>query len=351
MECSDAKILSRDEVVTQLRIKFATKKICFTSGVFDLLHSGHVKYLQQAKSLADVLVVGLNSDASVRANKGPKRPINSQSERAQVLAALACVDFVFIFDEVNNNQNIQLFKPDIYAKAGDYSLDKLSSADIVKQYGGRIELIPFVEGLSSSSIIKKIIDIELDGMTSFQVLPAPTFRPAVFIDRDGTINQSVEYLSEPEKFKLLPGVLDALRIFNRLAYRVVIVTNQPGIGIGYFSREDFYLVNRVMLKAFGQAGIKVDKVYFCPHSHAEDCLCRKPKTAMIDRAVRELNIDLAGSVVIGDTTLDLQLAKNVGIKSILVKTGQAGSDNIFNVTADRVCEDLLDAAKYLEQMK
>ncbi|MDD2580482.1 MAG: bifunctional D-glycero-beta-D-manno-heptose-7-phosphate kinase/D-glycero-beta-D-manno-heptose 1-phosphate adenylyltransferase HldE [Desulfuromonadaceae bacterium] len=135
------------------------KRIVFTNGCFDLLHFGHVKYLQKARSLGDMLVLGLNSDASVRRLKGSKRPLIDQDERAHLLAALNCIDYVVIFDEDTPMELITALKPDILAKGGDYSLDGVVGREFVESYGGRVELITFVDGKSTTNIIERVLEL------------------------------------------------------------------------------------------------------------------------------------------------------------------------------------------------
>ncbi len=132
------------------------KKVVFTNGCFDIIHAGHVRYLTAAKNFGDVLIVGLNSDNSVRKLKGALRPINNQADRAEVLLALKSVDYVIIFDELTAENLIAQVKPDIYVKGGDYTLDTLPEAKIVQNYGGRVEFVKLVAGKSTSNIIKKI---------------------------------------------------------------------------------------------------------------------------------------------------------------------------------------------------
>lgn len=130
--------------------------IVFTNGCFDILHAGHVRYLTAAEELGDFLVIGLNSDASVRRLKGESRPIVSEADRAEVLDALRAVDIVTIFDEPTAEELVRLVRPDVYVKGGDYDLDTLPEAKIVQEAGGRVELIPFVEGRSTTSVIERI---------------------------------------------------------------------------------------------------------------------------------------------------------------------------------------------------
>lgn len=137
-------------------IKASGQIIVFTNGCFDIIHAGHVQYLQQAKQLGDVLVVGLNSDASVRRLKGNSRPINSEENRALVLAALQSVDYVIIFDEGTPHELIEAVQPDVLVKGGDWREADIVGAEIVKAKGGRVISLPFWEGLSTTNIIKKM---------------------------------------------------------------------------------------------------------------------------------------------------------------------------------------------------
>ena len=132
------------------------KKVVFTNGCFDILHAGHVTYLEKARSFGDCLVLGLNTDASVRANKGPSRPINSEQDRAKVVGALRAVDYVVHFGEQTAETLIAKVKPDVYVKGGDYTLDTLPEASIVQSYGGHVEFVQMVEGRSTTRIIDKI---------------------------------------------------------------------------------------------------------------------------------------------------------------------------------------------------
>lgn len=132
------------------------KTIVTTNGCFDILHVGHVRILKQAKSLGDVLVVGINSDASVRDLKGPERPINNQDDRAELLASLECVDVVSIFTEGTPVEFIKVVKPDIHVKGADYKPQDLEETPVVESLGGRIEILPLVPQKSTTSLVQKI---------------------------------------------------------------------------------------------------------------------------------------------------------------------------------------------------
>lgn len=338
-------IITREKAV-KLRedLKKLGKKVGFTSGTFDLIHPGHVEYLNKAKALCDCLIVGVNSDNSVNVYKSPDRPVMPEEARLEVLSSLRSVDEVFLFNEENNNKNIELLKPDLYIKAGDYKEEDLSSAPIVKGYGGKIEIIPFKKGYSTSSIIEKIQGQFMTFSGSKKVLEQ---KPAIFLDRDGTIVEHVEYLFEPNKVKEIPGAYPAIKDLRDAGFRIIIITNQPGIGFGYFKKEDFFAVNREMLKQASKVGALIDAIYFCPHTKAAECKCRKPNTELIERAVKDYNIDLKNSYMIGDFTGDIQLGKNAGCKTILVKTGGAGEDGNYKVKADVEATDLFAASRLI----
>ncbi len=141
-----------------IRKTYAPQRIVFTNGCFDLLHVGHVRYLAAAKQLGDILVVGLNSDASVRLLKGPDRPINPESDRAEILAALTVVDHVVIFQEMRVTRLISSLQPDLYVKGGDYSVDSLDQGEVdaVRSVGAEIKIVPLVPGRSTTQLIEAI---------------------------------------------------------------------------------------------------------------------------------------------------------------------------------------------------
>ena len=141
-------------LVKQLRA--SGKSIVFTNGVYDLLHPGHVRYLQAARALGDALVVGVNSDRSVRTNKGPSRPINPEAERAEVIAAMDCVDAAVIFDQDTPHEIISRLQPDVLVKGADWAEDSIVGRDVVEARGGRVVRMPIEQGFSTTDLIAKI---------------------------------------------------------------------------------------------------------------------------------------------------------------------------------------------------
>ena len=138
------------------RLRAERSRLVMTNGCFDILHVGHVRYLQAARRLGDALLVAINSDRAVRELKGAHRPVMNEDERAEMLAALACVDYVTIFDELSPRRLITELLPDVLVKGGDYALDEIHGRDEVEAAGGRVHALPFVAGASTSSIIERI---------------------------------------------------------------------------------------------------------------------------------------------------------------------------------------------------
>ncbi len=157
------RVLSLPELI-RLRVEWrdAGLRLVLTNGTFDLLHIGHIRYLEEARSYGDVLVVGVNSDSSASGYKGPGRPVVPQDERAEIVAALRCVDYATIFDEPTAERLVEALKPEVYVKGGDYSLDRtqtgksLPEAAIVRSYGGEVRLVRLVPGHSASDLVKRI---------------------------------------------------------------------------------------------------------------------------------------------------------------------------------------------------
>ncbi len=150
-------LLSRDTISrVALELKLHSKKIVFTNGCFDVIHSGHIHYLTEAKKLGDVLIIGLNTDDSVRRLKGNNRPINNQHDRAIVLDALKPVDVVVLFDEETPLELIKIINPDVLVKGADYKIEEIVGADFVQQNGGNVVTIEYIKGKSSTAIINKM---------------------------------------------------------------------------------------------------------------------------------------------------------------------------------------------------
>jgi len=177
-------------------------------------------------------------------------------------------------------------------------------------------------------------------------------RPAVFLDRDGTIAEEVGYLNHASRFRMFPFAADAIHRLNDAGLPVIVVTNQSGVGRGYFPESLVHTVNELMTQQLAEAGAKLDAIYYCPHTSAEKCGCRKPKTGMLDRAAQEHSLDLQRSFVVGDRHGDVGLARNARARSVLVRTGYGEGELAWHAAKwpsqpDFVAEDLTQAADWI----
>ena len=178
------------------------------------------------------------------------------------------------------------------------------------------------------------------------------------MDRDGTINEYVGFLKNIDDFKLLAGVSEAIAKINASSFLAIVATNQPVIARGEVTFSQLEEIHMKMETELGQDGAYLDDIFFCPHHPHKgyegeiselkiDCECRKPKTGMLRHAAEKYNIDLSLSWYIGDTTVDIQTGKNAGMKTILVKTGEAGQDGKYNVKPDYIADNLITAVDYI----
>lgn len=179
---------------------------------------------------------------------------------------------------------------------------------------------------------------------------------AIFLDRDGTMNVSKGFISKADDLELIPGTIEAIKDINKSGALAIVITNQPVIARGECSFEELHNIHNKLKTLLGEEGAFVDDIFYCPHHPDKgfegevpelkfDCECRKPKTGMIDEAVEKYNIDLSRSYMVGDSTMDLEMARNAGIKSVLVNTGFAGNDGKYDRSCDIEAEDLLDAVE------
>ena len=179
---------------------------------------------------------------------------------------------------------------------------------------------------------------------------------AIFIDRDGTINVSKGFISKADDLELIPGSIEAIKAINKSGALAIVITNQPVIARGECSFEELHNIHNKLKTLLGEKGAFVDDIFYCPHHPDKgfegevpelkfDCECRKPKTGMINEAVKKYNIDLSKSYMVGDSTMDLETARNAGIKSVLVDTGFAGNDGKYDRSCDIEADNLFDAVE------
>ncbi len=267
------------------------------------------------------------------------------------------VDLVY-----NNNVNaaVYLFSPEIFSYiepniSCDFGKDIFPK--IVSEGKKKIRAYSTPEYIKDLGTPDRLEKVERDlssGLISSK--NKKNKQKAIFIDRDGVINEEVGNLSDIEKFKILPDVAEAIKLINKSEYLAIVVTNQPVIAKGWISEESLGQIHKKLETILGEERAFIDKIYYCPHHPDKgfegeiedlkiDCECRKPKIGMIYRAVSDFNIDLEKSYIIGDTTTDIQTGKNANIKTLLVKTGYAGSDKKYSVKPDWEANNLLDAVQ------
>ncbi|MFC2143091.1 D-glycero-beta-D-manno-heptose 1,7-bisphosphate 7-phosphatase [Candidatus Aenigmatarchaeota archaeon] len=179
---------------------------------------------------------------------------------------------------------------------------------------------------------------------------------AVFLDRDGVINEDRGFINTIDDIILYENSGKAIKMLNDSGFLVIIITNQPVIARGEITEKGLNEIHEKMKNMLAKDGAKIDKIYYCPHhpdkgfpgerpEYKIECNCRKPKTGMVEQAVKDFDIDVASSFFVGDKTTDIKAGKDAGCKTILVKTGIGGKDNVFDITPDYVCNDILDAVK------
>jgi D-glycero-D-manno-heptose 1,7-bisphosphate phosphatase len=184
-------------------------------------------------------------------------------------------------------------------------------------------------------------------------------RPAVFIDRDGTMNEQMGYINHPSRLVILPGVPEAVRLLNQSGFLAIVVSNQSGVARGYFPMELVHKVNSLMLESLEREGARLDGIYFCPHlpiselkEYAVDCDCRKPKTGLIERACKDFEINLTRSFTVGDRYHDVEFGHRAGIRGILVRTGYGRGEVDYVLPGkprppDFIADDLLSAVHWI----
>lgn len=182
----------------------------------------------------------------------------------------------------------------------------------------------------------------------------------IFLDRDGTINYDYGYVYEVDRFQIIPGAIEGMKILQDMGYKLIIVTNQSGIARGYYSEQSFMKINCWMLKELERFGIKIAKVYYCPHlpkaenkQYAIECNCRKPKIGLFQKAIREFNIDTSNSYAIGDNIRDLSICKSTDVKGILLANSdqvrQQENELVQSYENIQICKNLEDAARYIQK--
>ena len=275
------------------------------------------------------------------------------------------------FDSKENNRNydyknlvnsgIYMFSPRVFDYISEPKKCGLEKDVIAKMitFGDKVcsyHSTEYVKDMGTPERYYSVNDDYVNGLCEHRNLSHK--QKAIFLDRDGTINVHIPFLTNKNSFELIEGVSDAIKMINSSEYLCIVVTNQPVIARGECTFAELDEIHKRMETLLGRDGAYIDGLYCCPHHKDKgfpgevpelkfDCDCRKPKIGMLLKAAKDYNVDLSKSIVIGDSTLDIKMAENAHMRSILVKTGQAGLDNKYNVTPNEVAEDLLSAVKLI----
>lgn len=274
------------------------------------------------------------------------------------------------FDSKNNNRNYD-YKNIVNAGIMIFSKDTLDLIKEPKKYNYEKDIVvPFIEkgkvysylsseyakDMGTPERYERVCNDYEKGLCNRRNLSNK--QKAIFLDRDGTINEYVGFLRKKEDMNLIWGASEAIKNINNSEYLCIVITNQPVIARGEVTEEELFDIHKKMETLLGNNGAYIDGLYYCPHHPDKgfdgeikelkiDCECRKPNIGMLKKTVEDFNIDLSKSFMIGDSTIDIKMAENAGMKSILVKTGQAGLDEKYEVMPTEVCENLLDAVNLI----
>ncbi len=330
----NSKLKSKKAIIGLVKnLKAQGKKVVVFSGSFDVLHIGHINAIQVAKKQGDVLIILLNSDHSVRLYKGSNHPLTSEQERAKTLAALEAVDYVSMFDELTPENILSQIKPDIYCNGSDWGKNCIER-DVVEKNGGKVYVLPWEKGYSTSALMKKLS----------QSSPAPDAY-AVFLDRDGTINVPREGgVRTIEHFVFLPGVVNALKKLSKTDYKIIVITNQSGIGRKVMTENDLKKIHNWMVEQLKKEGVRIDAIYYCSHHPDNGCICRKPNPGMFLKAGKDFNINLSKSWMIGDDQKDVVAARRANIKAI--KIGKT-MPRALKIDANYYAKNILEAVSII----
>ncbi|MCX8033864.1 MAG: D-glycero-beta-D-manno-heptose 1-phosphate adenylyltransferase [Thermodesulfovibrio sp.] len=278
------KILNQIELKKKLKkLKKEGKKIVFTNGCFDIIHTGHVRYLRESKRLGDILVVGLNSDISVKKIK-PLRPINSENERAEVLASLEMVDFVTLFDEETPYNLIKLLQPDVLVKGGDWKIDEIVGADLVKE----VYSLPYSEGFSTTGIIEKILQKYSIKKTDEQIIKKAKKTKFLILDVDGVLTSGGIVLDNEN---------NELKIFNVRDGHGLVMLHKSGINIAVITGRYSKALERRM-KELGITEV---------HQGTRE------KLKIFNEIVRKYKLKQEEISAMGDDIIDLSILSRVGL--------------------------------------
>jgi len=304
---SEEKIKTQEELAGLVQgLRKQDKKIVAVSGSFDFFHLGHIKLFQRAKQRGDVLFVLLNSDKSISAYKA-RPPVMPEHIRARTISCLNFVNYVVLFDELTPVKVLEKIKPDVYCIGPGWGKNCIERK-VIEDNKGEIYVLPRTEAISTSELVNRV----------FEHYSKPSNK-AVFLDRDGTINlNEPKYIYRIEDFKFMPGAVSALKKLSGTDYKIIIVTNQSGIGRGYYTEDDLKKLHQWMLGELKREGVRIDKIYYCPHRPDDKCECRKPGIGMFMKAVDDFSVNLSKSWMVGDHETDIIAARQANIMAIKI---------------------------------
>jgi D-glycero-D-manno-heptose 1,7-bisphosphate phosphatase len=238
-----------------------------------------------------------------------------------LVAGLEPVDAVTLLDDDRPLALLLRWKPDLYLKGGDYSAGSLRSGEAVRQYGGSVEVIASDFATSTTGALERIAALAAHAVPQKAETAPP--RGLVLLDRDGTLIRNVPFVADPARVELLPGVAAALARLQAAGLRLAIATNQQGIGLGYHTVQEMIAVNQRLFRELAPHGVLISRVYFCPHSAADRCGCRKPAAGMIVRAMRDFGMPPERTFFVGDTEADMRAGRAAGCQTIFTGAGAA----------------------------
>ena len=302
------KIKNKKEIISVARtLKKQGKKIVVFSGSFDILHLGHLDAIKAAKKQGDILIILLNSDKSIKMYKGAGHPLNSQQKRMQAISALDAVDYVALFDELTPESMLAEIKPDIYCNGSDWGKNCIERR-VVEEHGGKVYVLPWKKGFSTTALVKKMAKGRMQ----------PEIK-AVFLDRDGTINADREnYVKEVDEFIFLPGAVEAIKRLSETEYKIIVITNQSGIGKKIITKNKLQEIHRWMVAQLKKHGARIDGIYYCSHHPDAGCGCRKPQPGMFLKAAKDFRINLSKSWMVGDNPKDVIAARRANVRGIKI---------------------------------
>mgnify|MGYP006092129215 FL=1 len=288
------------------------KKIGAISGSFDCLHEGHKYSLDYCSKKVDILFVLINSDQSIKTYKGNSRPIQNLNQRLNSLEEFSENLYFISFDELIPNKTLEIIKPNVYFLSSEWIINPVEMP-LLSEIDCEIMEHPELDGVSTS---KNIRDID-------------TSKGAIFLDRDGTINEDVGYLNSIEDIVISEGNLVALRKISQFNLFNIIITNQSGVGYGYFTLQEMNKINNEILKIINLNGGRIDKIYCDTSTKENPSVLRKPNIGMVLKAREEFNISLKKSWVIGDKDSDIELGKKCNMRTIYIQNNQYEYRSLF----------------------